>query len=282
MTTLSKNSKVLNARSDLFGRLASFCVITPIFIMTGYSWLIEVMLEEGITADNISWVVINCSSLVVMILGSVFMRGHNNRNTLYLEAFFPIVFWSVYLSLGSFLVDTGFHYLAMLLGPVLNILGVMYIASRVKLETKFMFFIGKYIAPLLGKREKDCQQYVISSVSSKGTTNFQMAVLILYTVNASLWLLTSLSYLWVGFVEQVPFYMLNPSEGEKLSAVAFEYYGFHTSHIFLNVMFDWFNTIWAAFMIYHIFNDYVNPDEIGHGKGKVKNYVGHGAKRLTI
>jgi hypothetical protein len=240
------------------------------------------MFEEGITAENISWIAINCSSLLIMILGSVFMRGHNNRNTLYLEAFFPIVFWGIYLNLGAVLVDIGYHYIDLILGPVLNILGVMYVASRIKIETKLMFFLGKYIAPLLGKREEACQQFAIKSVRSKGTTNFQLAVITLYSVNALLWVLTALSMIWVGIVEQVPFYLLNASEEEKLSSIAYEYYGFHMGDLLLNTMFDWFNTIWSVFMIYYIFNDYVNPDEIGRNKGKVKNYLGSGSRRLLV
>ena len=282
MIAADKRSRVINARSDMVSRAISFLIITPIFLLTGYRWVVEAMFEEGLSLSSIGWIAINCTGLLVVILGSVFMRGHNNRSALFVEAFFPAIFWAIYLNLGSYLVQIGYHYIAVVLGFALHFAALAYLVCRVKIETKVMFLFGKYIAPLMTKRKQRYQDYAIRSARSKGMTNFQLMLIAIYTINATLWGLMALSLIVVGVVEQVPFFLQTDEPTEKLSYIAMQFYGFDVGKFLLNTVFDWVNSIWAMAMVYFIFNDYVNPDEIGHAKQSVPNHVGHGARELIL
>lgn len=282
MITATKRSAIIDARSDMVSRAISFLIITPIFLMTGYRWIIEAMFQDGISMSNIGWVAINCSGLIVLILGSVFMRGHNNRNALFVEAFFPALFWSIYMNAGSFLVQAGYHYIALVISPFLHSLGLLYLVFRVRIETKVLFWFGKYIAPLTGGRKQRYQDYAIRSVRSKGVTNFQLMLVGLYSINTGLWFVSTGMMLFGGIVEQVPFFLQTDDPTQKLSYVVSQYYGFDVGVFFLDTVFDWVNTIFAVMMVYFIFTDYVSPDQIGRYKNGVPNHVGHGARELVL
>ncbi len=282
MITATNRHSVINARSDMTSRALSFLIITPIFLMTGYRWIIEAMFQNGINMSNIGWIAINCSGIIVLILGSVFMRGHNNRNALFVEALSPAFFWSLYLNVGSYLVNIGFHYIAVLLGPALFSVSLFYLVYRVRIETKLLFWFGKYIAPLTGNRKARYQDYAIRSVKSKGVTNFQLMLIGLYSINTMLWALSAGALLFAGIAEQVPFFLQTDVQEEKLSYIAREFYGFDVSSLLLGQVFDWVNTIFAAGMIYFVFTDYVSPDQIGGNKRGVPNHVGHGARELVL
>lgn len=277
---IKNNELTINSRSDLPSRFLSLLIIAPIVGFFSYQWLFDIVTRDGFTSEDIGWLMMNCSGLFVLIVGSIFMRGHNNRNVLFIDVFFPIAFWGIYINVGSFIVDAGFHYLALLLALSLHLLGLMYIAFRVQIETKTLYLFGKYIAPMFGAKKDKYQDYAIRSVKSKGRTNYQLVMMGIYSLNMALWVCFAVALIWGGIAQDVPFYLVDASVEEKLSTKVVEYYGFDIGTFFLSTLHDWMNALFALVMVYYILTDYISPDKIGSTGTAVKNYVGHGAREL--
>lgn len=308
------NKNVINAKSDLVYRTISAMILVPLFLVTAYTWLIESMINRSITAEDLSWLAVNASGLVALILGTVFMRGHNNRNVLVFDALQPAFYWTAFLGSLSWLANmyvptwltelggplgamfsrldetisgNSLPYVAYWLASLLWLPGIILMHTRVHWETRASYWIGKAMGKcrLKGRFAKTSnkladmgQRNVLKTVASKGRTNFQHFMLWIYVLTFAIWFSVSLFYTFVGvFVLDVPFMITDGLvvRDEVERVMGYDYYGvIDTTH-------EWMNFVLYTFMLYYVISDYLYPDQIGSNKVMVENFVGNGAKRLS-
>lgn len=308
MTTSSNVKGIIHARSDMVQRAVQFLIITPIVLTTAYRYMLEAIMQEELGYSDISWLMINATGFVILILGSVFMRGHNNRYILMMEILLPSVFWYTYLNLGKWFVLNNMLYLGIMTGPVLYGIFTIFMYRRIKIETKMHFAIGKWVAPFLRKclvalgcitglvsdksktvlfraGDKVCeglQKHAIYAAKSKGTTNLQMYIMTLYLMCFTVWTIGALWAVINGIYFEIGFFHDTVNSGVKLSALIQERWSFDFPTFMTTTVYDWVNSIWGLGMIYYIFTDYNTPDQYGKYRRTVDNYIGSGAKRLEF
>lgn len=292
MTVATKsNVGVIRMKRDVVQRFISFAVIAPLFLVTWYSWLMESLVFGAVTLDDISWLLVNSSGFMVLILGSVFMRGHNNRNVLIFDALFPMAYWSIYLNGAGWAVENNMPYIAMVMPFVLYSIGTFMLINRIPMENKFNYMFGKHVVPPIARCVKKLtgrdyteptHDYIIKSLDSKGTTNYQQYMVLVYVLSTILMLLAGVFYVSHAIYFEVPFvHNMTSEEAELLKTQIIDKYGFDVGYMLNTVMYDGLNTLWSLGIVYYVFSDYVKPDQIGPKQLQVKNLIGNGAKKLV-
>lgn len=281
---LINNNKTINAWSDIPTRVLFAMILVPLFLCTTYTWIIESMIHRSLTVDDISWLAVNASGLIALILGSLFMRGHNNRNVIVYDALQPALYWGMlgitnqwlsnmhfpdFMQFGVFaqLEGKSLPYIAYALFSVLWVVSIAGLYTRVHWETRFNYHLGKKIPKL--------RDTVMKTVASKGTTNFQNFMLVSYTVYAMMWFSVSAWYIVFGAIADIPFMVENMSFADAVD----EYTGIGYYYI-VDSLHNVVAALFAIGIVLHVAVDYFYPDKVGSNTNKVPNMIGNGSKKL--
>lgn len=262
-------------------RVMAFAIATPLVIVFFYMESVEAMMGSSNHLEDIPMLVINSMSLVVIVMGIVFMRGHNNRMTLAIDATAGVLAWTlsykvqVFLSQytmqienGSFLQKHWTYLLAQWMPACFLCAVFILLSTRVQWENKALFTIGRCV--------KRLQPYVLNAVSSKGTTNYHTFVLINYL---AMTLVTAIKACWY-MMTLLYFGLEKAASSGYPTRYVDEYFGFSMNRG-VDALINYWLAIAAVCTMYYIAVDYFRPDQFGSRYKSIQNFVGSGKKVMN-
>ena len=282
MHTLKIKRGVINTKSDLTYRLITFAIIAPSFLAFFYGEVFFDLYLKDRLGSWVAWqfVIINSLGLLAMIGGFLFMRGHNNRQVLYFDSVWPFVFWPLYMRAATPLIESNQQIYLTLLYLAGTAIPVAYTLFRIHLENKVLLWVGKYGTGILDKLGKQktadkLESKIFACSDSKGTTNFQCAMLIVYSAMFAIAFANAAWYLGVAAVSD--FAYTDPS----LLASTTEYFGFSMWSI-ADEIDTWLTVVASMILFYSTMTDYKHPDQIGRPvlRAFIPNFYGRGAMKL--